>query len=166
MFGESGRLQGIDVIHHEESRSAMLRAVTALAFGAAIVVSMESGFPTSLWFGEARRGAARGADSRIVAAQARPEMQRVPQFDNERAIAWKSIIPPNTESTLHRHDRFRTVIGVVGGDLKIVTDAGEATVMRYETGKAYWQTPMPSGVMHKDVNETDKTIELVVVEIK
>jgi quercetin dioxygenase-like cupin family protein len=126
----------------------MLRAVMALGVGAAIVVSAASG------------------SGPIENAQARPEMQRVPQFDNERAVAWKSIIPPHTESTFHRHDRFRTVIGVVGGDLKIVTDAGDATVMRYETGKAYWQTPMPPGVMHKDVNDTDQTIELVVVEVK
>jgi hypothetical protein len=126
----------------------MLRAVTALAFGAAIVVSLASGSRT------------------INAVQPRREMQRVPQFDNERAIAWKSIIPPHTESTFHRHDRFRTVIGVVGGDLKIVTDKGETTVMRYETGKAYWQAPMPPGIMHKDVNDTGKTIELVVVEMK
>ena len=38
--------------------------------------------------------------------------------------------------------------------------------MHYETGKAYWQAPMPPGEMHKDANETDKTIELVVVEMK
>jgi hypothetical protein len=144
----------------------MLRLLTALVVGAAIVVSTGSFFPVSLCFGEVCRGGERGGVSRIEAVQARPEMRRVPQFDNERAVAWKSIIPPHTESTLHRHDRFRTVIGVVGGDLKIVTDAGDATVMRYETGKAYWQAPMPTGVMHKDVNDTDKTIELVVVELK
>jgi hypothetical protein len=101
-----------------------------------------------------------------AAAQARAGVQRLPQFDNEHAVAWKSIIPPHAESTLHRHDRFRTVIAIVGGDLKIVTAAGEATVTHYETGKAYWQTPMPPGAMHKDVNDTDKTIELVVVEMK
>jgi len=96
----------------------------------------------------------------------RAQATRVPQYDNERAVAWKSIIPPHTESTLHRHDRYRTVIGIVGGDLKVVTAAGDTTVTRYETGKAYWQAPMPPGVMHKDVNDTDRTIELVVVEIK
>ena len=96
----------------------------------------------------------------------RAQATRVPQYDNERAVAWKSIIPPHTESTLHRHDSYRTVIGIVGGDLKVVTAAGDTTVTRYETGKAYWQAPMPPGVMHKDVNDTDRTIELVVVEIK
>ena len=47
-------------------------------------------------------------------------MKRVPQFDNDRAVSWKSIIPPHTESTLHRHDRYRTVIAIVGGDLTTV----------------------------------------------
>jgi len=104
--------------------------------------------------------------SRTVAQSPKPEMSRVPQFDNDRAVSWRSVIPPHTESTLHRHDRYRSVIAIVGGDLKTVTAAGEATVTHYETGKAYWQTPMPPGAMHKDVNDTDKTIELVVVELR
>ena len=102
--------------------------------------------------------------SRSVAQKA--EMTRVPQFENDRAVSWNSVIPPHTESTLHRHDRYRTVIGVVGGDLTTVSPDGHKTVTRYETGKAYWQAPMSSGEMHKDVNDTDKTIELVVVEMK
>jgi hypothetical protein len=104
--------------------------------------------------------------SRTVAQSPKAEMTRVPQFDNDRAVSWKSIIPPHTESTLHRHDRFRTVIGIVGGDLTTVSADGHKTITRYETGKAYWQEPMPAGAMHKDVNETNKTIELIVVESK
>ena len=96
----------------------------------------------------------------------RAEMQRIPQFDNERATSWKSGIPPHTESTLHRHDRFRTIVAIVGGDLKTVTADGHVTLTHYETGNAYWQDPMPAGIMHKDVNDTDKTIELMVVEMK
>ena len=103
----------------------------------------------------------------VLAIQApRAEMTRVPQFDNDRATSWKSVIPPHTESTLHRHDRYRGVIGIVGGDLTTVGADGKKTVTRYETGKAYWQAPMAAGEMHKDVNDTDKTIELVVVEMK
>ena len=99
-------------------------------------------------------------------AASKPEMTRVSQFENERAVSWKSIIPPHTESTLHRHDRYRTVIAIVGGALKTVSPSGEVTATNYETGKAYWQAPMPPGAMHKDVNDTDSTIELVVVEMK
>jgi hypothetical protein len=104
--------------------------------------------------------------SRTNARQAKPEMQRIPQFDNDRAVSWLSVIPPHTESTLHRHDRYRSIVAIAGGDLKTVTADGKATVTRYETGKSYWQAPMAPGAMHKDVNDTDQTIELIVVEIK
>jgi hypothetical protein len=100
------------------------------------------------------------------AQSAKPEMTRVPQFENDRAVSWKSVIPPHTESTLHRHDRYRAIVGIVGGDLTTVDATGKKTVTRYETGKSYWQEPMPPGAMHKDVNETGKTIELIVIEAK
>jgi hypothetical protein len=107
-----------------------------------------------------------GAVRLAFTEQSRPEMQRVPQFDNTRATSWKSIIPPHTESTMHRHDRYRSVIAIVGGDLKTVAPDGKATVTHYETGKSYWFEPMAPGEMHKDVNDTDRTMELVVVELK
>ncbi|MBI3491432.1 MAG: hypothetical protein HY047_06565 [Acidobacteria bacterium] len=96
----------------------------------------------------------------------RAEMQRVPQFENGRVVSWKSVIPPHTESTMHRHDRSRTIIGIVGGDLKTIAPDGRVTVTHYETGTAYWQEPMAPGEMHKDVNDTNRTIELIVVEVK
>lgn len=126
---------------------------------AILCVSVVSGFSPA----EARRAKAGG---RIVAQSPKPEMTRVPQFDNDRAVSWKSVIPPHTESTLHRHDRYRTVIAIVGGDLTTEDAQGKKTVTHYEAGKAYWQEPMPPGAMHKDVNSTAKTIELVVVEVK
>jgi hypothetical protein len=129
----------------------MRRAVLVTAV---VCVSVVSGFPSTVL----------GTGSRTLAQ--RPEMTRVPQFENDRAVSWKSVIPPHTESTLHRHDRSRTVIGIIGGDLTTIDPQGKKTVTHYETGKSYWQEPMPPGAMHKDVNETGKTIELVVVELK
>ena len=93
-------------------------------------------------------------------------MQRLPQFDNPRAASWTSVIPPHTESTFHRHDRQRAVVAITSGDLKTITPEGKVTVTRYEAGKSYWFEPMPPGETHKDVNDTDKTIELIVVEVK
>ncbi len=104
--------------------------------------------------------------SRTEAQTPKPEMTRVPQFENARAVSWKSIIPPHTESTLHRHDRYRSVIAIAGGDLATIDASGHKTVTHYETGHSYWQAPMPPGETHKDVNETDGTLELIVVEIK
>jgi hypothetical protein len=102
----------------------------------------------------------------ILQTASKPAMERIPQFDNDRAVSWKSVIPPHTESTLHRHDRYRAIVAIVGGDLKTVSASGDVAVTHYETGKAYWQQPMPAGSMHKDVNDTDRPIELIVVELK
>jgi hypothetical protein len=152
-----------------------LRIVAAFAFFGATLQSpsyVVSAFPPSLrgFTTERRRGQAEAqpakAGRRTVAQAPKAEMTRVPQFDNERAVSWKSVIPAHTESTPHRHDRFRTVIGIVGGDLTTVSADGHKTVTRYETGKAYFQAPMPPGEMHKDVNDTSKAIELIVVEMK
>jgi hypothetical protein len=111
-------------------------------------------------------GVSASAVSRSAGSTQSAAMQRIPQFDNDRATSWTSLIPPHTESTMHRHDRYRCVIAIVGGDLKTVSPSGEVTVTHYETGKSYWQEPMPPDATHKDVNDTDKTIQLVVVELK
>ena len=144
----------------------------AMFVAAALSLSVVSGLPPTLRSFAAAvprdRTEARGAKAgrADLAQPPKPEMTRLPQFENDRAVSWKSVIPAHTESTLHRHDRFRTVIGIVGGDLTTVDAAGKKTVSHYETGKSYWQEPMTPGAMHKDVNETGKTIELIVVETK
>jgi hypothetical protein len=125
-----------------------------------VCVLVVSGFPSTVL------GIGSRTVTRILAQAPKAEMTRVPQFENDRAVSWKSVIPPHTESTFHRHDRYRTVIGIVGGDLTTIDPQGKKTVTHYEAGKAYWQEPMPPGAMHKDVNETGQTIELIVVEQK
>ena len=101
-----------------------------------------------------------------ASAQPKPDMQRIAQFENDRAVSWKSIIPPHTESTFHRHDRDRTIVAIAGGDLKTITPDGRVTVTHYESGQAYWFPPMPPGETHKDVNDTNQTIEVITVEMK
>jgi len=91
---------------------------------------------------------------------------RIPQFENEQVKVWKSVIVPNGPLTLHRHEHGRTIVALAGGDLKIVKESGETTVAHWETGKAYWLPPDPPGERHKDVNDTGKTIEVMVVEMK
>ena len=105
--------------------------------------------------------------SHIVGQQtSAPETQRVPQFENESVKVWKSVIRPNAPLTLHRHEHGRTIVALVGGDLKIVKASGQTTVAHWETGKAYWLPPDPPGELHQDVNDTGKVIEVMVVEMK
>src|SRR5256885_10902709 len=71
--------------------------------------------------------------------------QRIPQFENDSVKVWKSVIVPNAPLTLHRHEHGRTIVALVGGDLKVVKDSGKTEVMHWETGKAYWLGPDPPG---------------------
>ena len=89
------------------------------------------------------------------------------QFENDRAVSWKSVIPPHTESTLHRARSLPHGRRHCRWNLEDRSSAGgETDSDELRDGKAYWQTPMPPGAMHKDVNDTDRTIELIVVEQK
>lgn len=107
-----------------------------------------------------------GATAVLLARQQPGESRRIPQFENEHVKVWKSIIMPKQPLTLHRHEHPRALIALVGGSMKIVQRTGETEVAGWETGKAYWLTADPPNTMHADVNDTDKPIEVIVVELK
>jgi beta-alanine degradation protein BauB len=108
-------------------------------------------------------GAAAGAALQQQAAQTRRE----PQFENEHVRVWKSIIVPNQPLTLHRHEHGRTIVALKGGTLDVV-DGKNRTMktMTWETGKAYWLGPDPSGEQHGDMNRGKEPVEVIVVEMK
>ena len=53
---------------------------------------------------------------------------------------------PNQPLALHRHEHGRALISLNGGQLHVDAD--------------------PAGTQHADVNETNKPIEVIVVELK
>ena len=93
--------------------------------------------------------------------------RREPQFENEHVRVWKSIIIPKQPLSLHRHDHGRTIVALKGGQLKVVDKNGHTLdTYNWESGKAYWLGPDPPGQMHGDLNDTDQTIEVIVVEMR
>jgi hypothetical protein len=90
---------------------------------------------------------------------------RMPQFENETVKAWKTVVAPHTETTLHRHDHSRVVVALTNGRLDSVDAKGVTTENPWEAGHAYWLPAMPPGAMHKDVNPGDKPMEVVVLEL-
>lgn len=92
---------------------------------------------------------------------------RVPMFENEHVKVWKTIIVPNSPLTMHRHEHGRTIVVLKGGILTIQQDTGEKKTVDWKTGQAYWLDADPPGnKMHADVNETNDTIEVMVIENK
>jgi len=105
-----------------------------------------------------------------LAASAPPQSQtatrRIPQFENNSVRVWKSVIVPNQPLTMHRHEAGRVIVALAGGTLKIVPAKGDAKSVAWEAGKAYWLPADPPGEMHGDVNEGEKAIEVMVIEMK
>lgn len=92
--------------------------------------------------------------------------QRIPQFENEDVRVWKTVVQPNGPLTMHTHEHARVIIALSGGTMKVVNESGPAETHRWETGKAYWLSTEQGKKRHADVNEGDKPIEVMVVELK
>lgn len=88
------------------------------------------------------------------------------QFENDRVIAWKTIINPFEPLKMHRHDHARIVFGIKGGSLKKIESTGEESILTFETGKAVWLDKDPEGTLHADINEGTEPIEVLVIQMK
>jgi beta-alanine degradation protein BauB len=104
----------------------------------------------------------------LMAGSSNPgaETQRIPQFENEHVKVWRSIISPNVPLPLHRHEYGRVIIALQGGTMKIEEQTGASETQVWETGKAYWLPANPPNTMHRDINVSDRPIEVMVVEVK
>ena len=103
----------------------------------------------------------------LWAQQGQGTSRREPQFENEHVKVWKSIIMPKQPLALHRHDHGRALIALTDGRLNVVDKDGKTLdTYNWEKGKAYWLGVDPPGTQHGDANNTDKPIEVIVVELK
>jgi quercetin dioxygenase-like cupin family protein len=103
----------------------------------------------------------------LLTAHAQSVTHRVPMFENAQVKVWKTIIIPNSPLSMHRHEHGRTIVVLKGGTLTIQQDTGEKKTIEWKTGQAYWLDADPPGKkQHADVNETNDTIEVMVIEDK
>jgi hypothetical protein len=108
------------------------------------------------WVG---RGAAR--------PRAQAESQAlIPQLENAAVTVWKTILAPHERLGMHRHEHGRVVVALKGGALTIPQDDGSSRRLVFETGKAYWLDADPPGKLHGDDNDSDRPLELMVIEMK
>lgn len=107
-----------------------------------------------------------GVAGTLAAQNAAGTSRREPQFENATAKAWKSIIMPKQPLSFHRHDHSRAIIALTDATLDLVQPSGAKTQNVWQAGKAYWYGPDAAGTTHADVNNTDKPIEVIVVELQ
>ena len=103
----------------------------------------------------------------MLTAKGQNVTHRIPMFENDQVKVWKTILIPNSPLTMHRHENGRTIVVLKGGTLTIKQDTGEKTKVEWKTGQAYWLDADPPGTkLHADVNETNDSIEVIVIENK
>jgi quercetin dioxygenase-like cupin family protein len=108
------------------------------------------------WVGHGAAGARAARRSQLL----------VPQFENAAVTVWKTVLGPHEKIGMHRHDHGRVVVALKGGALTIPQQDGSSRQLVLETGKAYWLDADPPGKLHGDDNQSDRTLELMVVEMK
>lgn len=94
------------------------------------------------------------------------QVQRFPQFENQDVKVWKTIVMPNAQLTMHTHQHPRVIVALSGGTMKVVNEDGTSELHTWETGKAYWLSAEEGKKRHADVNQGDKPIEVMVVELE
>jgi hypothetical protein len=94
------------------------------------------------------------------------QVQRIPQFENQDVKVWKTTVMPNAPLTMHTHQHPRVIIALSGGMIKVVSEDGRTEIHQWETGKAYWLSAEEGKKRHADVNQGDKPIEVMVVELE
>ncbi len=93
--------------------------------------------------------------------------RRETQLENPQVRVWKTVIAPRQPLSFHRHDHNRVLIALTEGTLRVVDPSGkELTTYRWERGKSYWLPADPAGQTHADVNDSDRPIEVIVVELQ
>lgn len=85
------------------------------------------------------------------------------QFENDQVRVWKTVIMPHQPLKMHRHDCSRVIVGLKGGSLTKIEETGELSELNFETGKAYFLTEDPIGTLHTDINDSDESIEVMVI---
>ena len=103
----------------------------------------------------------------VVVGQQGATSRREPQFENSEVQVWKSIILPNQQLALHRHDHGRALIALKTGNIDVVDATGKTLeTYKWEAGKAYWLDADKAGTQHADVNPGTSPVEVIVVQLK
>jgi len=92
----------------------------------------------------------------------RPQAVPTVQIDNERVIVTEWRFAPGAETGWHRHGHDYVVVPTTGGELLLETPEGERRVPLV-LGQSYTRNV---GVEHNVVNDTDREVVFVEIELR
>jgi hypothetical protein len=88
------------------------------------------------------------------------------QFENDQVCIAKVKISPHEEIGLHRDVYPQVVIALKGGTMTRLEADGRTTDITFPTGTAVFREADPENELHKSVNNSSESIELILVQVK
>ncbi len=89
-----------------------------------------------------------------------------PQFENDQISIAKAKIQPHEEIGLHRDAYPQVVIALKGGTITRLEADGRETEVHFPTGVAVIREADPQDELHKSVNNSSESVELVIIQLK
>jgi hypothetical protein len=89
-----------------------------------------------------------------------------PQFENDQICVARAKIEPHEEIELHRDVYPQVVIALKGGTITRLEADGRVTEVQFPTGVAVIREPDPENELHKSVNNSSESVELVIIHLK
>ncbi len=89
-----------------------------------------------------------------------------PQFENDQISIAKAKIQPHEEIGFHRDAYPQVVIALKGGTITRLEADGRVTEVRFPTGVAVVREADPQDELHKSVNNSSESVELVIIQLK
>jgi len=86
--------------------------------------------------------------------------------DNEQVKVTKVSLAAKEEVGLHRDEHPHIVIAIKGGTVRRLELDGTTNDVHFPTGKVVHRDADPVGKLHRGINISDETVELIVVELK
>lgn len=88
------------------------------------------------------------------------------QFENDQVCVARVVMEPKEEVGLHRDALPRIVVGLKGGTITRLESDGRKVDVKFPTGKAVYLPADPEDELHRGVNQSDSTVEVIVIQIK
>lgn len=88
------------------------------------------------------------------------------QFENDQVCVSRVVIEPKEEIDLHRDAVPQVVVGLRGGTITRLEADGREVDVEFPTGKAVYRPVDPEDELHRSMNKSNASIEIIIVQLK
>lgn len=88
------------------------------------------------------------------------------QFENDQICIAKAKMAPHEEIGLHRDMYPQVIVALKGGTITRFEADGRAVDVKFPTGTAVFREADPEHELHRSVNHSSESVELIIIQLK